>query len=446
MTRNPPRFLESPHELPPNLSHVLQLSPSAMTLGLGNIHRLLEAIDHPERAFRSITVAGTNGKGSVTAYLAAILHANGIRVGRYSSPHVYDVTERVMVAGEPAPLEAMEAAAARIVPLHDAIGYSYFEALTAIAFLVFAEQGVEFAVLETGLGGRFDATNAVDPVLTIITSIALDHRRILGDTLEEILREKLGITRPGVPLLTGRLSPELAAIVERRAGHDAIPLWPIDRLGRIEGVAVSLRGTTAHVATGRADYGDITLPFMGRHQADNTLLAIGAAEMVLDRVPDLGRSAEAAAIPGRFEIHAAGDKTIVLDVAHNDAALLATCEALAEASPREDNAVVIAMLRRKELTEFPARMGRFARRYYIAELPLEEAARAPELLAALGLEHIRGRGIDVALGRCPESERDWDATIEGLLSPSNPASVVLVTGSHRTVEVFGRELGRRGLL
>ena len=148
-------------------------------------------------------MAGTNGKGSVSAYVAAILKANGKRVGWYNSPHVYAVNERIYVDGSPVPLESMEAAASRIVPFHKAIGYSYFEALTAIAFQIFAENGVELAVLETGLGGRFDATNVVEPVLTLLTGISLDHRRILGDSEEEILREKLGITRPGVPLVCG---------------------------------------------------------------------------------------------------------------------------------------------------------------------------------------------------------------------------------------------------
>ena len=147
MRRNPPRFLDTPRTLPPNLSFVLGLSPSAMTLGLGNMRQLLRALGHPERRFRSVLVAGTNGKGSVTAYLSAILRQSGMRVGWYSSPHVYQVTERIRVDGSQITLEQMEEAAARVAPLHDGIGYSYFEALTAIAFLVFADLGVELAVL-----------------------------------------------------------------------------------------------------------------------------------------------------------------------------------------------------------------------------------------------------------------------------------------------------------
>ena len=191
---------EIPPSLPPNLDFVFNLSPSAMTLGLGNIRALLSRLDHPEEAFRSIVIAGTNGKGSVAAYLSSILQANGVSVGRYTSPHVYSVTERIWVQGELISLERMEALASRIVPLYASVPFSYFEAITAIAFLEFAERGIDYAVLEVGLGGRFDATNVVDPVLTILTNISIDHRRLLGDSEEEILREKLGITRPGIPL------------------------------------------------------------------------------------------------------------------------------------------------------------------------------------------------------------------------------------------------------
>ena len=178
MRGSPQRFLNTPAPLPPNLSFVLNLSPSAMTLGLGNVRALLEGLDHPENNFRCVIVAGTNGKGSVTAFLSSILSSNGIRTGWYSSPHVYSVNERICVDNVPVDIDRMEEAASRIVPLHEEIGYSYFEALTAIAFLVFEKSEVEVAVLETGLGGRFDATNVVEPKLTVLTSVSVDHRRM----------------------------------------------------------------------------------------------------------------------------------------------------------------------------------------------------------------------------------------------------------------------------
>src|SRR5712675_34060 len=163
MARSLRPFPDLSPNLPPSLKFVLGLSPSAMTLGLGNISALMEHLGHPERAFRSVLIAGTNGKGSTTTMLASILTREGLRTGRYISPHVFHVAERISVDGGFATIDELEAAAARIVPLRDDIPYSYFEALTAIAFWIFAQRGVEVAALEVGLGGRFDATNIVAP-------------------------------------------------------------------------------------------------------------------------------------------------------------------------------------------------------------------------------------------------------------------------------------------
>src|SRR5688572_16242424 len=228
MVRSLRPFPDLPSKFPPNLKFVLGLSPSAMTLGLGNISALMDRLGHPERRFRSVLVAGTNGKGSTTTMLASILQHEGVRTGRYISPHVFHVAERIAIDGDVVTLDELESAAVRIAPLREDIPYSYFEALTAIAFLLFAERGVEVAALEVGLGGRFDATNIVDPVASIITSISLDHRRILGDTEEAILGEKLGVSRPGRPLLIGALKPGLMDIVRARAERDGFPLVSLD--------------------------------------------------------------------------------------------------------------------------------------------------------------------------------------------------------------------------
>ena len=276
MVRSLRPFPDVPAKLPPNLKFVLGLSPSAMTLGLGNISALMDHLDHPERRFRSVLVAGTNGKGSTTTMLASILSHEGLRTGRYISPHVFHVAERISVNGEFVSIDEMEAAAARISSLRDDIPYSYFEALTAIAFLIFAERGVDVAALEVGLGGRFDATNIVEPVASIITSISFDHRRILGDTEEAILGEKLGISRPGVPLLVGALKPSLMSIVRERADHDGFPLLTLPDLGRAGIQNETLGGLEVALQTPAANFGTVRVPFAGRHQADNALLRIDA--------------------------------------------------------------------------------------------------------------------------------------------------------------------------
>ncbi len=448
MRRTPPLYLEPRRPLPPHLSFVLGLSPSAMTLGLGNMLRLLEALGNPEKNFKSIIIAGTNGKGSVSAYLASILKANGELVGWYSSPHVYSVNERISIDGAPADLDDMERAAAAIAPLHDEIGYSYFEALTAIAYQLFAEKNVDIAVLETGLGGRFDATNVVEPEVSVLTGIALDHRRILGDTVEEILMEKLGITRPGIPLVCGKLTPGLREIVESRAERDGIPL---PDAGAVTLGEMSIDGMSARIVTPVRDYGQVELPFIGSHQLGNGLIAVRAAEIVLGGAVELGAAASLVRMPGRFEVHKIGEKRLVFDVAHNDQSLIATTTTLASLSPREENGIILGIMRRKELREFLPELPKAARYLWLIDpladeaVEVREARSAAELLGKIGVEKVVNRRMDIVLDNSLLDSDSWARFIDRLLSPGHPARVLLVTGSHKTVEVFGRELHRLGL-
>ncbi len=445
MRRIPPRYLESPSPLPPNLSFVLGLSPSAMTLGLANIRALLASLGNPEKEFESVVVAGTNGKGSVSAYLAAILKANGKRVGWYSSPHVYAVNERICVDGSEVPLESMEAAASRIAPLHKTIGYSYFEALTAIAFQLFAEDGVELAVLETGLGGRFDATNVVEPVLTLLTGISLDHRRILGDSEEEILREKLGITRPGVPLVCGKLSSELLSTVEAKASREHFALHSFGDIGSVDLREMSFDGMRVRLSTRSRDYGNVLTPFIGAHQLGNTLLSVRAAEILLGKVGRLEESASLVTLPGRFEVHRIEGKTLVLDVAHNDESLVASVRTLAALSPREENCIILGIMRRKEFCDFSKELSRCVRRVYLIE-PVEGESHSPaQLFEKIRLENAEGTGLDVALENTGADPGGWTRFINQIVASSNPCGTILITGSHRTVEKFGRHLHRREL-
>jgi dihydrofolate synthase/folylpolyglutamate synthase len=353
-------------------------------------------------------------------------------------------------------MELMERAAAAVVALADELTFSYFEAITAIAFLIFAEQAVDYAVLETGLGGRFDATNAVDPVLTVITGISLDHRRILGDSEEEILREKMGITRPGVPLLTGRLAPELSEIVSEKAFRDGFPVYAMDDLGAVTPEGAAVESTVVRLVTPSADYGRLELPFPGAHQGGNALLAVAAAERVRLPLERVSHALSRAYLPGRFETvdpndywraaegSAAGEKRFILDVAHNDQALIAALEHLARTSPREHNALVLGLLRRKELFEFPGRVSAAVGRVYVVQ-PDGGDALAPAELAAKYLNTCFGdSGTDVMLCNKPEVQTVgndyWMRLITQLTKPANPCTQILVTGSHHVVDQFGRRL------
>ena len=447
MTTNPRRFPDLPEKLPPNLEFALGLSPSAMTLGLGNIRALLARLGNPERGFRSVLVAGTNGKGSVTAMLASILTAGGFRVGRFISPHVYSVTERVCVGGQAATVAEMEEAAARIAPLWDEVRFSYFEALTAIAFLVFERRGVEIAVLETGLGGRFDATNAVEPELSIITGISLDHRRILGDSEEEIIREKLGITRPGVPLLLGRLREPLENIVREKSSRDAFPLVRLSDIAEFVELDGDPESTRIRVKTELADYGELRLPFHGPHQVSNAVLAIGAAERIVGGLPGLAAGLAQTYLPGRFERVRENGTTFVLDVAHNEEALTAALDVFSRTSARGDRAMVFGLMKRKELFDFPRRIPSAVRTLHLISPGGDEAFTARELSQTFFVNDLTRDDFDVMLWD-QEDERDdhWLRLLDHLSRPAGPYGNVLVTGSHRVVEQFGKRLFVRSSL
>jgi dihydrofolate synthase/folylpolyglutamate synthase len=446
MTRSRRQFPDRREPLPKNLQFVLNLSPSAMTLGLENIRALMERLGHPERTFRSVLVAGTNGKGSVTAMLASILAHHGVTTGRYTSPHVMSVAERVAIDGAFLSIDEMERAAARVASLYDEVPFSYFEALTAIAFLAFAERGVEIAVLEVGLGGRFDATNIVEPILSVITSISLDHRRILGDTEEEILREKLGVSRPRVPLLVGPLRPALRALVDERASRDGFPVVHADAVGSATELDAGLDGTRAVLRTSRADYGRVRIPFGGRHQVVNALLATGAAERLLPRLDRLGEGLAAARIPGRFTCVERGGRTFVFDVGHNEAAIVATAEHVMAFRPRESCTLVFGLLRRKELFESPRHLVRAFARVCLIEPPAPrgttDLAYAPhEMLANHFAPCLPNAATDVMLwNRAAENDDPLARLLRWLDDERSPASTVVVMGSHRVVEEFATRM------
>ncbi len=185
--------------------------------GLGNTVALAEALGNPERTFRSVHVAGTNGKGSSSHLLAAVLQAAGYKVGLYTSPHLREFTERIRVNGQELDPEYLVQWVARWQPLFETVQPSFFEMCVALAFAYFAEQRVDIAIIEVGLGGRFDSTNIITPLVSLITNISFDHQALLGNTLPEIAGEKAGIIKPGVPAVVSQTQPEVTDVFRREA-------------------------------------------------------------------------------------------------------------------------------------------------------------------------------------------------------------------------------------
>lgn len=298
------------------LSWLSQFEFHGIRPGLTRIYRLLKKLGHPERKFLAIHIAGTNGKGSTAAFLENILRTHGLKTGLYTSPHLVSICERFVIAGHPISREKFASYCARIKEALGDSAATYFELTTALAFLLFAEEGVDVAVVECGLGGRLDATNLLRPALTIITGIGLDHQAYLGHTLGQIAWEKAGILKRGCPLVLGKTPPEAREVILKRAKSLEAPVF---EFGRHFEICPAEEGLTYR---GELCLSGLEPGLKGRFQWHNLALALKGAEILARQgVFSLEESAVKEAVastfwPGRFEILKT-EPPLILDGAHN---------------------------------------------------------------------------------------------------------------------------------
>ncbi|MBL0059377.1 MAG: bifunctional folylpolyglutamate synthase/dihydrofolate synthase [Elusimicrobia bacterium] len=364
--------------------------PHVIRPGLDRVHRALSLLGHPEEAFASVIVGGTNGKGTVSALIESALRRGGHRTGLYTSPHLLNVRERVRVAGIPVARRAWAHAMARVAEMkrRHKISLTEFEAQTLAAFLEFARAKVDIAVLEVGLGGRLDAVNAVPaPELSVITSIGLDHTAWLGSTLDKIYFEKRGIARVGTPLLQD-IPRSLLAASRRWAEREGIRTWTLGREIRLESVRRDRKGLRQWVRVGLPDgaRGLVPVPFWGAHQARNGALAFAALHLLARRGWRLSEKAirdgmAAARWPGRFDV-VQRTPPVVLDGAHNPAAARALAEAWRASSWGKTPAVLIfACLKDKDIGGIASALAGLVRRVIVTRLPSPRARPVEELEA-----------------------------------------------------------------
>ena len=341
------------------LSYLYGLEQFGIKFGLDNISSIVERLGHPERAFRAIHIAGTNGKGSVTAMVDAALRAAGHRSGRYTSPHLIELGERFVVDGRPVAeammIEAVSTVREATLSLQRDGSLpsqpTFFEATTAVAFELFRRTGIDTAVLEVGLGGRLDATNVVSPVVTAITSIALDHQLYLGPTLRHIAIEKAGIIKPGVPVIVGEMDPDAYVAIEEIARARGSELVRAE-----EGVSVSRIASTIRLRTPCHDYGEVTLGLRGAHQMRNAVVAVRVLETLNARGVAVPPEAVVTGLtqpewPGRLDLRRLPDgREALLDAAHNPAGAAALASYLRESSP-ERLPLVFAAMRDKDIED-----------------------------------------------------------------------------------------------
>ncbi len=351
--------------------------------GLSNINQLAEALGRPERRFRSVLIAGTNGKGSTAAILSSVLHAAGFRAGRYTSPHIRRLMERIHVDGVPISVDAMTAVVSRVAEMSLQMGRvaepTFFEAVTACAFAYFAEQSVDIAVLEVGMGGRWDATNIVPADISVITPIGFDHEKFLGDTLPKIAAEKAAIIKEERPVVVSKLDGEVLDVVREEARRKRAELVLAH-----EGVQISARATEAgqlvSLKTAKMDYGELEFPLLGLHQLDNLVLAVRVAE-----VAHLGLESRhvregvaRTTWPGRLE-RISGSPPLLLDAAHNVMAAEQLGRFLS-AQPSENRVLLFGVMKDKRVHEMLSHLLPHVS-HFVATRPEMSRARGPVPLA-----------------------------------------------------------------
>ena len=435
------------------LERLFALETHGVKLGLSNIARLCAEFGHPERSFRSLHVAGTNGKGSVTAMAHAALVAAGVRAARYTSPHLTDLAERFVIDTSPVDGHELERVAGDVLDCADRLKATgsleadptFFEATTAIAFELFRRARVDVAVIEVGLGGRFDATNILAPAAGAITSIGLDHQQFLGDTIAAIAFEKAGIIKPGMPTVIGALPDAARRVVEAVAADRRARVVDAPAESRVSSDLADGRATLT-VETSAGCYGPVALALRGDHQIRTAIVAIHLLEAARTQGVEVTRGAIERGLstvdwPARLEVIPLHDgRQVILDAAHNVDGAAALAAHLARWYPARPS-LVIGVMRDKDVEGIinallPAVSS------VIATAAPTPRAMAPEELG----ERIRARAATLAGSSHPidvDAERDPQRAVARALSR---ADTVCVAGSIFLAGAVRDALERRAIL
>jgi dihydrofolate synthase/folylpolyglutamate synthase len=413
------------------LAALFQRTTGVWRLGLERVGAFLQAEGDPHRRYPVFHVAGTNGKGSVVATLDSLLRAHGLRVGRYTSPHLVDFRERIVVDGVPMPPEAIVEWLARTAPLVERLGSTFFEVTTAMAFDWFARAEVDVAIIEVGMGGRLDATNVVQPVCAGVTSIGLDHQEYLGQTLELISAEKGGVFKAGAGAVIGDRQPAVQAVLAacaQRAG--SAPLLVASTDFGVSEVQVNARGTRfIHWSSADASR-SLHTALVGVYQADNTAVALA---MLRAAGPDwAGALARAESVlptvrlAGRFQRVGRW----IFDVAHNPAGARTVGATLAAAPVPRPLWALVTVLQDKDWRGILEALAPHVDGFVVTAAPTAPASRRWDPVEAAGVAEATGRAVVL--------EPAFDRAIARALAE---AETVLATGSFHTVGDVMAHLG-----
>jgi len=429
-----------------SIQYLYNLQKHGIKFGLDNITKLLSELGNPQTSFRTIHVAGTNGKGSTSSIIASILRLAGFSVGLFTSPHLISFTERMRINGT-------EIDERDVVHLADEVreaathvdGFSptFFEVVTAMALLYFTENKIDIGVMEVGMGGRLDATNIVTPDVCAITQIGYDHREFLGRTLREIAAEKAGIVKKGVPVVSAHQEKDAMDIVAARAKDKDASLYMYGSEFSSRLIRSDTHGIQFHYDDMDIQIDDVFLPLAGAHQVQNASIAIKTVRLIANSITDkvIREGVRSTLWPGRLEF-INDDPPIIIDGAHNPSAASALSQALQDTFlKRYQNIVlIVGIMGDKDIEGILKPLLPLAHDVIMTRPPYDRAA-SPETLAriaeSIGCSHLRTtHNVRDALEIGMQEARD--------LQPK-PALVV-VTGSFYTIGEAKEVLGQRGVL
>lgn len=401
-----------------------------MKPGLETIRSLLDRLGNPERDIIAIHIAGTNGKGAVAALCESVLRAAGYPVARYTSPHLIRVNERFLINGEPVDDATLESAArevgtvVRAVEAEQKVDVTFFECLTAVAFVLFRRAGIKFVALEAGLGGRLDATNVVIPLVSVITRIGLDHCDWLGDTVEKIAMEKAGIIKPGRPVVCAAMPDEAKAVIASTAAERQSLFVDAAEAVSVSVTQSGLEGQTLKIGTQDRDLPPVRLPLAGAFQVENVCAAMAALEQVVEcgvTIPDTAfvKGLESVCWPGRFQL-AAKEPPVIIDGAHNPEGARALRQALKSCKVKAPVGLVAGFCGDKDALAYLRVLAPVVKRAWGVAIANPRSLTAEQTVGMMHMAGVSEADARESVQEALHVAREWAHEVDG---------VVLVCGS-----------------
>jgi dihydrofolate synthase/folylpolyglutamate synthase len=447
------------------IDYLYSLQKHGIKLGLDKTEKILSLIGNPHTQFKCIHIAGTNGKGSVSAMIASILRTSGFRVGLFTSPHLVSFTERIRVDAaditENEVAELTDEVRAKVEACEENLTPTFFEFVTAVAFTYFARHEVEWAVIETGMGGRLDATNVVTPAVSVITPVSHDHREFLGEGISQIAGEKAGIIKEGVPVVSASQQVEAAEVIAATAGNRNAPLFIFGEhfMGNLK--ASDLEGTRFDYFNGEVRLEELFTPLAGEHQVMNAALAVKATMLALERTEekDNAEAGSHASPPqnierseaikaglaatrwrGRLEL-VSTDPPVIIDGAHNAGAAVALAAFISKYLAGRKVILVLGIMADKDVDDILRALLPIADETIFTS-PAYSRAESPERLASLaqdaGFANVH---VSLTVKDAVALAKDRQA----LLS-SDIQAVIVISGSFYTAGEALQEMGENSIL